>query len=111
MVYAYDGETTGIIEYYRFPYETLWDDTGDCEDTAFLYATLMKAMGYDVVILDYPTHVMVAVADVLGCTGYYYNVDGKKYYACETTGDAGYFEVGYLNPKYSSMKVNIIKIE
>lgn len=36
---------TGYDEYPRFPVETLVDDGGDCEDTAILYATLIRIIG------------------------------------------------------------------
>ncbi|MCK5213352.1 MAG: PKD domain-containing protein, partial [Dehalococcoidia bacterium] len=40
--YAYDP---AWYEYPRYPIETLVDETGDCEDTAILYASLVRTLG------------------------------------------------------------------
>ena len=36
LPYTSDDVTTGFDEYPRFPYETLYDNGGDCEDTSIL---------------------------------------------------------------------------
>ena len=83
---AYEEEAT---DYWKYPIETLADGKGDCEDTAILTAALLKAMDYDVAVLLFhsttPGHAAVAVA-CDNCNGYYYPLDGKKYYFLETTG-------------------------
>lgn len=86
MKYANDNETAGMDDYFRFPVETLYDEVGDCEDTSILYASLMEAMGYDAVLLTYPTHAAVGVA-VSGASGTHFNHDGINYYYAETTSD------------------------
>jgi predicted transglutaminase-like cysteine proteinase len=45
LTYVYDRASTGFIEYWQFPYETLHLRTGDCEDGAILMVTLMIAAG------------------------------------------------------------------
>ena len=40
------AEYYGGEEYPRYPIETLVDVTGDCEDTAILYASLTRTLGY-----------------------------------------------------------------
>jgi len=78
---AYEPEAT---DYWKYPIETLADGKGDCEDTAILTAALLKEMDYDVAVVFLPGHAAVAVA-CDNCNGYYYPLDGKKYYFLETT--------------------------
>jgi len=37
-----DDVTAGFDEYPRFPYETIYDEGSDCEDTSILAAALLK---------------------------------------------------------------------
>lgn len=80
-----------IDNYPKYPIETLVEGGGDCEDASILYATIMKALGFDVALLDFPEHVMVGVAfqgpvpiSVRG--RWHYEYEGKRYYPAETTG-------------------------
>jgi len=52
----------GVPEYPKYPVETLLDQAGDCEDTAFLLASILKAAGKDVVLIRFPDHLAVGVA-------------------------------------------------
>jgi hypothetical protein len=52
--YTSDLESTGYEQYPRFPDETLYDNGGDCEDTAILSVAILKKMGYDAVLLELP---------------------------------------------------------
>lgn len=45
--YEYDDDIYGTEEYWQFPYETLSLKTGDCEDQAFLLASLARAAGIE----------------------------------------------------------------
>ena len=83
--YVTDAQGKGMDEYWKYPYETLYDMCGDCEDKSILYASIMKAMGYDVALVILPGHMGVGLAGVEGSTGTYIEVDGKQYYYCETT--------------------------
>jgi len=85
-----DDETIATENYYydypRFPSQSLFDRTGDCEDLSILLASLLKQMNYDVCLLNPPGHMAVGVnleETIPG--GVYYMNDGKKYYYCETT--------------------------
>ena len=60
--YSYDIDSMGQ-DYPRYPIETLIDGTGDCEDHAILLAQLLSSMNYDAILLKYPTHVALGVAD------------------------------------------------
>ncbi len=45
--YELDSDIYGTEEYWQFPYETLALKTGDCEDQAFLLASLARASGVE----------------------------------------------------------------
>lgn len=100
--YTSDEESTGYVEYYKYPYETLYSKQGDCEDTAFLFAAIAKAMGYDVIVVQFPGHELAAI-NVEGASGYGFTLNGKTYYYCETTGDTGYWGIGQLASAYRSL--------
>jgi transglutaminase-like putative cysteine protease len=97
--YVEDETSVSQDEYWRFPVETLYDEVGDCEDKAFLYASLMEAMGNDAVILLYDGHAAAGI-DATGAYGTYYDLDGVEYYYCETT--AVGWEVGDIPDEYGS---------
>ncbi|MCK9581105.1 MAG: PEGA domain-containing protein [Methanoregula sp.] len=105
VTYSYDtnpdnpSDTT--FEYAKYPLETLADGEGDCEDTAILTAALLNEMGYDVALVFVPEHAAVAVACDT-CNGYYYPLNGKRYYYLETTG-AG-FSLGSMGTMESKIK-------
>lgn len=61
LEYAPDNVTTPYDEWPRFPLETLYAQGGDCEDSSILYASLIRAMGYDAVLLEPPGHMAVGL--------------------------------------------------
>lgn len=89
-----DPQTGQKTDYWQYPIETLALGKGDCEDTAILTAALLREMDYDVAVVLLPGHAAVAVA-CDNCNGYYYPLNGRKYYYLETTG-AG-FSLGSMN--------------
>lgn len=103
----------GVLEYFKYPAETLYDMRGDCEDTSILYCALMKHMGYEVALCDYTGdeymgrgHMAAAVYVPSRIYGTYYNIDGKEFYYCETTSDT--MKVGEGWDEYNSAYVIII---
>jgi len=98
--YVDDYTSTGFVDYYKFPLETLIGG-GDCEDKSILLFTLLDILGYDAVLF-------VMNVTYLGTQGHvavglhpqnpqgpfsqflqdYYVYDGKKYYYMESTGHA-----------------------
>ncbi|MDW5562104.1 MAG: zinc-ribbon domain-containing protein [Methanomassiliicoccus sp.] len=97
--YVEDEVSVSEDEYWRFPVETLYDEAGDCEDKAFLYASIMEAMNDDAVILLYDGHAAAGIS-VLKATGTYYEFEGKDYFYCETT--AVGWKVGEIPDEYGS---------
>ena len=85
---------------WKYPIETLIEG-GDCEDHAFLFASIAKQSGYDVAIIVFHEHKMAGIRlndpyimeDVV-----YYLFDGNKYYACETSGGA--YSIGKVPNEY-----------
>lgn len=81
-------------DYWKYPLETLWDSAGDCEDTSILLATILKAMGYDAVLVELPGHIGCAVS-IPGADSNWM-VDGVPYSYVETAVDGSYYSIGYL---------------
>jgi RNA polymerase subunit RPABC4/transcription elongation factor Spt4 len=103
ITYSSDSDTYGQDEYWAFPVETLYMETGDCEDKSFLYASIVEAMGVDAVLLLYDDHVAVGVADN-DVVGWYYEYNGVKYYYAETTATG--WDIGDELPQgYNSAEV------
>jgi len=80
--YDYEEADSGK-DYWRYPLETLYDGTGDCEDTSILAAAMYAAAGISAGIFLLPSHAMVAVNETIGV------IDGavvhSSYYPGETT--------------------------
>ena len=108
--YRFD-KTLGFDEFPKYPEETLYEGNGDCEDTSYVLYSLLEALGYDVALILYPGHMMVAIA--CGetkkelCGKSYFSKDDKKYYPIETTGEE--FEIGSIPSEMSELKARIIK--
>jgi len=79
--------TNQIIEYPKYPLETLMEQCGDCEDQAILLAALLKLMGYAVALLVFPTHVALGIASFDHVRGTYVidPMSGMHYLYTETT--------------------------
>lgn len=107
-----DPLTKQKTDYWQYPVETLADGKGDCEDHAILAAALLKEMGYDValVLLEDPTkgHAAVALA-CDNCNGYYYTIDGRRYYFLETTAYGS--SLGIMDPYYEKIGADVIVLQ
>lgn len=92
------NEALGIIDYWRFPIETLYDENGDCDCKAVLAAALFRLVGFRALLLvcfdPDIAHAAVAVegAPDFPQTDFFTDNQGRRYYFCETTGSA--FTVG-----------------
>ena len=54
-------QADGVIGYAKYPFETLVDGGGDCEDHAILAATLLRKTGRSVGMITEPGHVTLAI--------------------------------------------------
>ncbi|MCL0067813.1 copper amine oxidase N-terminal domain-containing protein [Peptococcaceae bacterium] len=99
LEYVCDPGLGGPYEYPRYPLETLVDQRGDCEDTSILLASILQAMGFDVVLVFVapPAHMAVGVNEE-SLSGFYYEYSGRKYYYLETTDPV--WEVGEVPEEY-----------
>jgi hypothetical protein len=104
-----DPVTGAESEYPKHPIETLADGNGDCEDTAILAAALLREMDYEVALVLLPKHAAVAVACDT-CNGYYYDIEGQKYYYLETAIEGGYTSLGTMDTEYQSVKAQVIPL-
>jgi hypothetical protein len=101
MPYTSDKATTGYDEYPRYPIETLVDGGGDCEDTAILFTSIVREMGYGAALLKLEEDEHMAAGILISQEvvdqwpqqhhdyplAYYTARDGKIYAYCETTGE------------------------
>ncbi len=80
-------QTGQLIEYPKYPLETLVEKKGDCEDQAILAAALLTAMGYRVALLVLPIHVALGVAGFDDKPGsrVVHAATGVRYLYAETT--------------------------
>jgi len=109
LEYTYDNVSVGPNDYWRFSVETLVDETGDCEDTSILFASIMEAMGYDAVLVRLPGHLAVGVLGHEGYSGTYYIYDGYRYYYCETTGTG--WTMGRIPQRHRGQSATIIQVD
>lgn len=100
-----DNVTTEYDEYPRYPVETIVDGGGDCEDTAILFSSIIRGMGYNTVLLllkggerfHMATGVRISQNVVDDWNADYplahYESENKTYAYCETTGEG--WELGH----------------
>lgn len=101
-------------EYIRYPVETIVDN-GDCEDTAILYAAIMKASGHDVALINFENHTMAGInlsePPKYGTQNsvYWFEKNGKLYYTCETTEEG--WRVGDLPEKHQDKTAQVMIVD
>ncbi len=81
----------------------------DCEDRSVLYRYLvMRLLGLDTVLLEYPNHIATAVAFREPVEGDYVTVGGRRYTVCDPTFiGAG---IGMTMPQFRTTKAKVLKI-
>lgn len=122
MPYTSDEATTGYDEYPRYPVETLVDGGGDCEDTAILFTSIVKEMGYGAALLELEADQHMAAGVLISQEvvdqwpqqhhdyplTYYTARDGKIYAYCETTGEG--WKLGQKPDELISQTARIIEV-
>jgi hypothetical protein len=88
--YQDDSLSENTSEYWKFPVETLVEENGDCEDSSILFQSIMKNMGYDVIMIFYiiddeTGHLSTGVNINDSFEGYAVTYNNMDYYYCETT--------------------------
>jgi hypothetical protein len=92
--YTLDEDTTEYSEYWRYPIETIYEQTGDCEDTTILAAAVLRRLGHGVLPLLAPGHAALGVEAPTDVEGEFVVHEGRRYYYCETTAEG--FKIGHL---------------
>ena len=105
--YSYDNASTGQDDYWRYSVETLWDHTGDCEDLAILYASILEATQHDAVLLLFPGHMATGV-DCSSASGTYFADGSVDYFYCETTSVG--WRVGQVPSEMRGIEAEIIQV-
>ena len=111
MEYVADDMSKGVAQYARYPVETLVEQVGDCKDKSILYASLLSAMGIDVVFIvlaGEPGHLAVGVKGE-DFSGTYYDDQGSRYYYAETTSSG--WRIGEMPDEYRSQKATIVPVK
>jgi len=99
---------TSFNEYPKYPVETFVERNGDCEDTSYLTASILEAMDLDAVLVLFTNHMAVAVWTNPKQSGTYYELNGRRYYYLETTGEG--WDLGEMPPEYSNTPGALIEI-
>ncbi len=109
LPYTSDKVTAGFDEYARYPYETLYDNGGDCEDTSILVVSMLQELGYDAVLILLPDHMAAGVECGNTIEGAYYTHNGKQYCYLETTG--ANWPIGKIPDEYVTEEARILDVK
>lgn len=106
--YVSDLESTGHDDYWKYAIETIFDQVGDCDDSAILAASVLHRMGYRVALLFPPSHAAVGVAVPQAVSGHFLEHEGERYFYCETTADG--WSVGELPERYEDEDIPVLPV-
>lgn len=117
--YVVDNESTtinqyckdGVLEYYRFASESLYDMEGDCDCKSILACRLLSVLGMEAKLVsvckkgvDVPSHAAVIIKDETGrykkCSVY------PEYTYCEATGEG--WRIGEIDESFDSNTITMI---
>ncbi len=90
----------------KYGIETLLEG-GDCEDHSSLLCALLNTFGFDAILIEVPGHMAVGLS-YPGCSGSYYNYNGKRYYYVETAGCC--WAIGTIPNDYSQASAKLISV-
>ncbi|MDD2339578.1 MAG: hypothetical protein PHG79_04775 [Methanosarcina sp.] len=106
--YISDFESSGYDQYPHFPYETLYINGGDCEDTSILSVAILQEMGYDAVLLELPEHMALGIKCGSEQKGRSFEYEGSNYYYLETTGSN--WQIGEIPKEYADQPIRIVPV-
>lgn len=90
------------------PEQTLYHSYSDCEDRSALFFFLCRKMlNLPEIVLDFETHVGVAVV-LEGVDGQYYKYKGKRFVYCEPTGPQDVLKPGEMWDEVKAQKARIL---
>ncbi len=99
---------TGYDELHKYPVETLVESNGDCEDTAYFAAAIIRAMDIDVLLVLLPGHITIGIWTDSNQSGTYYELNGRRYYYFETTAEG--WKLGDIPAEFRYTPATLIKI-
>jgi hypothetical protein len=106
--YSLDSDSVGLDEYPRYPVETLVDLTGDCEDKAALYASIIQSPSFsmDAILVALTDgeigHMAVGLFVTPPISGmFFWTYLGRAYFYCETTGQYPVIGLPYESSSWS----------
>lgn len=110
LEYTPDRVSQGLDDYAQFPVETLFNRTGDCEDTAILLAALYDQMNYGTILLGMwdAQHMALAIAGEDSIPGTYYEHEGRNYYYVEPTAPG--WEIGEMPDSLTQTEAEIFEV-
>lgn len=102
--YSFDEDSLKVVDWPRYPIETLMDGTGDCEDVAILCGAVLARLGFSSVLFLYPHHLAFGVQAADNLKGDYVldESTGKKYYYGEATAKG--WRLGEIPSSYRGIK-------
>lgn len=103
-----DDYYTSFDEYPKYPVETFVEKNGDCEDTSYLFASIIDATNLGSALIQFHDHMGVGINTVHAQSGYYYPINEEWYYYYETTGEG--WEIGELPSDYLYENAKIIRV-
>jgi hypothetical protein len=90
------------------PEQTLYHSYSDCEDRSALFFYLVrKLIHVPAIVLDFQTHVGVALA-LPDAAGEYIDYAGRKFIYCEPTGPQDILKIGEMWPAVKGQKSRVI---
>lgn len=92
-------------DYPKFPYETLYDLGGDCEDLSILLAKFLTLAGITNAIIEFDDHVGIGVAVNETIAGTYFKDKQNTYYYLESTSPQS--KLGQILPKLKKSNIKI----
>jgi len=101
---------TSVADLPKYPVETFIDRNGDCEDFSYLSASLIKATGIGVVLVELPNHMAIGIKMRQSAwtqqAGSYYEAWDNRYYYFETTGKD--WSLGEMPSEYNNKRAKLI---
>lgn len=95
-------------EYPQYPVETLVKQTGDCEDSVFLAAALLKVIGYKVALLLLPGHAALGIAGTSELAGFAVEHGDDHYYYCEMSAEG--WTIGEISEEYKEAAIEVMVV-
>lgn len=105
---GYEKESSrNVVEYIKYPAETIMEGGGDCEDSAILLAALLKTLGFNTVLISPKGHMAVGLA-CDNCQGTYITYENQKYYYLETTYPG--WSIGEMPEEFASKACTVFPV-